>query len=106
MKTENIPCPYCSGTGWDEEILSFCCGAKIPQWPDYDICLECKEHTEPAECEECSGGGEIEPPEYYKALQQNNDTLREVLQLVSKDVEWYEDSPTLKLIKRALKQAK
>ena len=32
-------------------IESDCCGADIPLWPDMDICLECKEHTEPAECE-------------------------------------------------------
>jgi len=54
MKQETT-CPECSGGGHDTEIRSQCCGAAIPQYPDYDLCMDCKDHTEPAVCERCEG---------------------------------------------------
>ena len=33
---------------------SICCGAPMPDWPDYDFCPCCKEHSEPVPtCSEC-----------------------------------------------------
>ena len=34
------------------KVVSNCCGANIPQWPDYDFCRDCKEHCG-AVCEAC-----------------------------------------------------
>lgn len=84
MKKGNIACPDCSGSGWDMETGTNCCGAQFypPGWPDNDMCMDCKEHTEPAECELCSGTGEIDDPEYVKKIREERDlflqTLKEI----------------------------
>jgi hypothetical protein len=46
-------CKVCEG----ETQPSACCGATFafPGYPDNDICSECKEHSEPFECENCAG---------------------------------------------------
>ena len=46
-------CMICEG----ELYGSDCCGADFaePGYPDNDICSECKEHSEPAICENCEG---------------------------------------------------
>jgi len=31
----------------DDTLYSGCCGAPMPDWPDCDLCPECKEHSEP-----------------------------------------------------------
>ena len=56
-KTEWKKCPDCEGTG--HTGLSNCCGAPLPDYPDRDICPDCKEHSDD-ECGECEGTGWIE----------------------------------------------
>ena len=69
------------------EILSNCCGAKIPQYPDYDICLECGEHCQRQVCEYCE---ETEHPYdihakglKYDALEQKS--VEHISNLLDKD---------------------
>lgn len=51
------PCPDCDGNGYFED--SECCGAHL----SHGICMECKEHSEPAKCEVCDGSGQVEDDE-------------------------------------------
>ena len=61
-------CESCKGTKIEQPPISECCGARFAvafsddgiDWPDTDICRDCKEHAGAAECEDCFGEGEIE----------------------------------------------
>ena len=57
-------CFECDGSGWDKEMLSYCCGVSIPDYPDNGLCPKCNEHTEPDQCEKCAGTGELDLSEH------------------------------------------
>lgn len=58
MKTD---CTVCDGKGNFPDI-SDCCGAKRD--PDVGLCYDCHDHSEPMECAECNGTGQVED-DYY-----------------------------------------
>jgi DnaJ-class molecular chaperone len=54
----NKVCQTCDGQGTFN--TSSCCGAEMyGEMTDIGICPECREHTDPTECEDCDGKGYV-----------------------------------------------
>ena len=66
-----IDCPACESKG--TLPFSECCGAYMANWPDSDLCPDCREHSSPQECDLCDGSGEIDPVAYKQFIEDNQD---------------------------------
>ena len=69
-------CLECDGSGLSQPLISNCCGFQLSHWPDSDICPHCKEHCEPAECENCGGSGIVEPKTKAELAEEKDDLER------------------------------
>ena len=66
-----IDCPACNGEG--TLPFSECCGAYMANWPDSDLCPDCKDHSGPRECDLCTGSGEIDPIAYKQFIEDSKE---------------------------------